>query len=96
LSRTVLSACDFTGATIQYADFSSADLRGANFSGATIVFTDFAGADFSPLALRGGSQLPTRFTGATIRNSNLCGSGITSCPDGAAICKDCDFNPEKT
>jgi uncharacterized protein YjbI with pentapeptide repeats len=95
LRRAVLSACDFTGATIQYADFTEADLRGANFTGATIVFTDFSGADFSPLALRGGGGLATRFTGATIRNSNLCGLGLTSCPDDAAICKDCAFNPGK-
>jgi len=77
------------------ADFTGADLRGANFTGATIVFTDFSGSDFSPLALRGGGDLPTRFTGATIRNSNLCGLGLTSCPDDAALCKDCDFNPGK-
>jgi uncharacterized protein YjbI with pentapeptide repeats len=95
LAKAVLSASDFTGATIQYADFSGADLRGANFTNASIVFADFSGADFSPLELRSGGGLPTRFSGATIRNSNLCGLGLTACPDDAAVCKDCDFNPVK-
>jgi uncharacterized protein YjbI with pentapeptide repeats len=95
LTAKTLAAMSFAGADLSGSKLRKAVLSACDFTGATIVFADFSGANFLPLELRSGGSLATRFGGATIRNSNLCGLGLTSCPDDAAICKDCDFNPGK-
>ena len=40
-----LRGADFTGANLQYVDFTGADLRGANLTGADLYMTDFTEAN---------------------------------------------------
>jgi len=79
--RSVMIACDFSGAVLEAADLSEAILRFANFENANLSRANLSGADLTMANLSGAD-----LTGATIANANFDGTVIrrTKGLDGAA------------
>ncbi len=69
--RSVMIACDFSGAVLEGADLSEAVLRFANFENANLARTNLSGADLTMANLAGAD-----LTGANIADANFDGANL--------------------
>lgn len=83
--RSVLVACDFSGAVLRGADLTNAILRFANFENAILSNADLTGADLTSANLSGADLTGARIVDANLDGANLDGARGLSKEEGHTL-----------
>lgn len=88
--RSVLIACDFSGARLSHADLSEAVLRFARFENAVLADANLAGADLTGADLSGADLTGADVTDTDFEGATLTGAHGLDEARGAALARNLD------